>query len=199
MLDISGVRIGMGGRGSAWRINIAGRDCALRHYRRGGWVARVNKNRYLWQGVTQTRCIEEFNVLRALDSNGVRVAWPVLAAIERCSWFSYKALLITRWVEHEGTLASCDRPDVWFAAGVQIARMHQSGVYHADLNVHNILFDTQSGITLIDFDKARMPVTEPAVLRANMARLFRSVKKVCPQVLASCWPQLLDGYQSIQK
>ena len=38
------------GRGSAWFIASGSRQWVLRHFRRGGFIARLSRDRYVWTG-----------------------------------------------------------------------------------------------------------------------------------------------------
>nr|AIA86950.1 CAZy families GT30 protein [uncultured Idiomarina sp.] len=70
--------------------------------------------------------------------------------------------------------------------------MHEAGVWHADLNAHNILLDTAGQPWLIDFDRAR-DYGEPLAhqLRvANMQRLRRSLEKVAGAQGSAFWQSL---------
>jgi len=63
--------------------------------------------------------------------------------------------------------------------------MHDAGVMHADLNLHN-LFVGNSGermtVVILDLDKAQLfnGAVPPAHRRANFARLARSARKLDP-------------------
>jgi 3-deoxy-D-manno-octulosonic acid kinase len=63
--------------------------------------------------------------------------------------------------------------------------MHRKGVYHADLNLKNILIRSESEkirAYLIDFDKARLyPHGTPlSQAKRNLNRLSRSARKLDP-------------------
>jgi 3-deoxy-D-manno-octulosonic acid kinase len=72
----------------------------------------------------------------------------------------------------------------WAAAGATIARFHRFGARHADLNAHNMLVDNDEQVWLIDWDKARREGGPGAWCDAVLARLERSLRKVCPDVPA---------------
>ncbi|TLZ22986.1 MAG: 3-deoxy-D-manno-octulosonic acid kinase, partial [Gammaproteobacteria bacterium] len=50
------------GRGTTHFVRSAGKDYVLRHYRRGGLIARVSGDRYVWQGEQSTRPFEEWQL-----------------------------------------------------------------------------------------------------------------------------------------
>lgn len=190
------IRVGSGGRGSAWRLTVNDEPAVLRHYRRGGMMASINRDQYLWQGATLTRPYREFMVMLGLAEQGLWVPKPMAAMAERTGLF-YRAAILTRLVDHRGALCEVDDEVSWRAAGTAIARLHAAGVWHADLNVHNILIDEHDQAWLIDFDRARAGVTDRTQLQGNLSRLLRSVRKVCPELEQRLWPVLLDGYASV--
>jgi 3-deoxy-D-manno-octulosonic acid kinase len=85
--------------------------------------------------------------------------------------------------------------------GKEIAKMHNAGVYHHDLNIQNILKDEQDQIWLIDFDKcfSTKQLTQ-AQCQMNIARLHRSIEKKrklhTDYVFTDKhWQALLDTYE----
>lgn len=189
------IRVGSGGRGSAWHVDVNGKSAVLRYYRRGGMMAHVNQDRYLWQGPELTRACQEFRLMLGLADAGLLVPKPIAAMADRTGIF-YRAAIVTRLVEHRGALCEVNIEKAWHGAGQAIARLHAVGVWHADLNVHNILIGHDDRAWLIDFDRAESGVTDVARLQGNLSRLLRSVRKVCPELEHRLWPVLLDGYAS---
>ncbi len=184
-----------GGRAAAWFVRVAGFDAVLRHYRRGGFVAKFIKNRYLWTGFAHTRSSQEFDLLLTLWRFGLPVPRPLGAAAWR-SGLTYRAALLTQRIPHAKPLAQCVDLETWRRAGVAIADMHQMGVWHADLNVYNVLFDDQAKVWLIDFDRGRlMAFLTPAQRARNLSRLLRSLKKLSLTQNHPNWCALVEGYQ----
>jgi 3-deoxy-D-manno-octulosonic acid kinase len=69
-------------------------------------------------------------------------------------------------------------------AGGAVARLHDAGVWHADLNMNNVLVpaDAPGALVFVDFDRARLsagPLTA-AARRQNLRRLRRSLEKLDP-------------------
>ena len=63
--------------------------------------------------------------------------------------------------------------------GQCIARFHRAGVFHADLNAHNVQIDAANRIFLLDFDRGRIRGRRAAAGgEANLARLHRSLTKI---------------------
>jgi 3-deoxy-D-manno-octulosonic acid kinase len=71
------------------------------------------------------------------------------------------------------------------------------GVWHADLNAYNVLFDDQAKVWLIDFDRGRlMAFLTPTQRASNLSRLLRSLKKLSLTQHHPYWGALLEGYQA---
>jgi 3-deoxy-D-manno-octulosonic acid kinase len=192
------------GRGNTWFFAAEGREYALRHYRRGGLIGRLNPDFYLGRDPQRSRPFREFSLLRQCMRVGLPVAAPVAVRFARAPT-GYRGDLITLRVPGARTMATRLREggltaDEWRAVGGVIAAFHAEGVFHADLNAHNILFDAAGGICLIDFDRGRQ--RPPGWWKdATLARLRRSLCKVAdasPPVPVDerGWAALLDGYFS---
>lgn len=197
--------VASGGRGSAWWVELGGRPAVLRHYRRGGWAARLLGDRYLYIGAESTRPVREFELLGAMRRRGLPVPEPLAARFERHGIF-YRADLITAAIDGPtlGAVIESDQAgkevDVpWSVIGSTLARFHQAGVQHADLNAHNILL-AKDAVMLIDFDRGSMgPVRERGAAR-SLRRLRRSLDKLAkhhPEQLAGIsagWAELSEAY-----
>ena len=191
-----------GGRGGVLFVDTPAGACALRHYHRGGLAARVSADRYLWTGADRTRAFREFRLLVHLVRSGLPVAAPVAARYVR-DGLSYRADILTRRIAVATTLAerlaegSLD-PALGAKVGQVVARFHAAGVWHADLNAHNVLVDGSGGIRLIDFDRGRLRPPAARWRRANLARLHRSFQKLGagsqPAFEPAFWRPLLSAY-----
>ena len=192
------------GRGNTWFIDEGGRSFALRHYRRGGLAARLSEDRFLYTGELSSRPISEFLLNVRLHALDLPVPAPIAARLQR-EGATYRGDLITTLIPGATTLA--ERLSVgavpvndWLEVGRTIARFHQHGVYHADLNAHNILLDGAQRVWLIDFDRGA--IREPGLwCDANLARLRRSILKVCDALPPgrfneTLWTALLAGYRA---
>ncbi len=175
------LRTQSGGRGGVAMIATPVGECVLRHYRRGGLVATLMGDRYLWAGADRTRPFLEFRVLAEIARLGL--PGPIVVAARYCRHgLFYSADLITRRVADAQTLAEClaaGRLDGELAeeVGALVARFHRAGVWHADLNAHNVLV-TPAELYLIDFDRGRLRVPATAWQQANLQRLRRSLLKL---------------------
>lgn len=194
-----------GGRGGVQIVSTPAGACVLRHYRRGGFVARVLGDRYLWRGADATRCFAELRLLGAIAQLGLPGPAPVAARYVRSGLY-YRADLLTRQIPETQTLAQClaaDRLDATLAraVGAVIARFHRAGIWHADLNAHNVLVSPQ-GVYLIDFDRGRQRAQSAGWRRANLQRLHRSLVKLGATAAdeavfdATFWQPLMSAYEA---
>ncbi len=197
------------GRGTTHFIELGGIPCVLRHYRRGGLV-RVLGDRYLRGTLPQTRAWREWHLLADLVVQRLPVPQPVAARVITHGLF-YRADLITQKLKGTCSLSQAlkDRwvlsEKRWQIIGQCIRRFHDAGVYHADLNAHNILLDADERVWLIDFDRGDIRPPTSDWQQANLARLRRSLDKLSRLHRTSHeifhftnadWQQLMRGWQS---
>jgi 3-deoxy-D-manno-octulosonic acid kinase len=170
------------GRGAALIVRAldgAG-SWVLRHYRRGGWVARLTPDRYVWTGLEQTRAWREWRLTARLRELGLPVPEPIAARVIRRGRV-YTADLITRLIPEAETLAAILRSRAlpaaaWSRLGAMLRRLHEAGVRHDDINVSNILLRADGSFHMIDFDRAAI-VAPGAWRERNLARFHRSLEK----------------------
>src|SRR5688572_19039232 len=105
-----------GGRASISLLRHEGDCWVLRHYRRGGFMARISADTYLWTGQHRVRSFAEWRLLAQLRALGLPVPAPIAARYERAG-LGYRADLITEFLPHTQTLAasmeSAPREPVW--------------------------------------------------------------------------------------
>lgn len=186
-----------GGRGAAWFVRGEFGEGVLRHYRRGGLVARFNGDRYLWRGADRTRSFTEFRLLAELRDAGLPVPAPIAAGYRRAGLW-YRADILVERIPDARSVAEILREDAgrlpWREIGRALARFHRWGACHADLNAHNILVDADARIWLIDFDRGRRLVPERGWRMRNLLRLQRSLLKLRgPHEVAS----ILAGFRAL--
>lgn len=193
-----------GGRGGVAIIATPAGECILRHYRRGGMVAAVMGDRYLWTGGDRTRGFREFRLLQAMTRLKLPVPQVIAARYRRAGCY-YQADLITRRIADAHTLADglvggaldAERAE---EVGALVARFHRAGVWHADLNAHNVLV-ASSGLYLVDFDRGRMRALGQRWRLANLQRLRRSLIKLGAAKHGEAafdeaiWTPLMHGYE----
>lgn len=190
-----------GGRGTVAFLRDGDRRWVLRHYCRGGFMANLSRDGYLWTGEARARSFLEWRLLRQLREWDLPVPVPVAARYERAGLL-YRADLITeelptrRTVTHalrEGPLGeSC-----WSQIGACVGRLHARGVQHADLNAHNLLLGAGDAVYVLDFDKGRIRA-RGAWEQSVLQRLRRSLEKVTAGLPAGRfgereWQWLLAG------
>jgi len=190
------------GRGSALFIDGDGRQWVLRHYRRGGFLATLLNDRYFWSGEESSRPFREWRLLHEMHSEGLPVPAPVAAHYRRVGPI-YRADLITERIANASPLsthlaAAEFAPQLWGQIGACVRRFHDRGIWHADLNAHNILIDAQQRIWVIDFDRGRRRAPG-AWTTANLQRLQRSLQKIAAALPAgrygdAQWQALVAGY-----
>ncbi len=175
------------GRGGAWFIHPtpSGGEWALRHYLRGGFVARWNPDRYLWLGAERTRPFRELRLTAALLAAGLPVPSPVAARYVRAG-LHYRADLLTVRIPGVQPLSAQLihwSSAVWDAVGRCVRQFHDAGAWHADLNAHNVLVSEGAGspaVYLIDWDRGCLlsPAMAARAARGNVLRLQRSLHKL---------------------
>lgn len=170
-----------GGRGTVAFLHDGSRRWVLRHYCRGGFVARFLHDAYLWRGEEAARSFLEWRLLRQLVAWGLPVPVPVAARYVRAG-LAYRADLITEELPTRLTLAGALRAGpldeaTWRAVGRCVGALHARGVFHADLNAHNLLLASAGTVYVLDFDKGCIRGRGPWE-QAVLARLRRSLGKV---------------------
>ena len=191
------------GRGAVLFVRRGERTWVLRHYRRGGAVARLTADRYLWTGLERTRPFREWRLLRRLHEGGLPVPSPVAAHVRR-GGLTWRGDIITERIADTRSLASAMTAGgidagAWEAVGATLRRFHDRGVDHADLNAHNVLLDAGMRVFLVDFDRGAVR-TGARWKRRNLDRLRRSLDKIARTGGGAFeepdWDRLLRGYGS---
>lgn len=184
------------GRGSS--LFLQARDdeqWVLRPYQRGGLIAKLSQQRYIWLGVERTRAFREVRLTAALYEQGLPVPRPVACCVTRFG-LTYEAALLTVRIPGARALASLltngEADDLLLKrVGAMIKRFHQAGLDHVDLNARNILVDEAGKSWLIDLDRCRL--RPPGKWQAsNLQRLERSVVKFGNAHHHVC---IIEGYQ----
>ena len=130
---------------------------------------------------------------------------PIAIGIQK-HMLTYQADLITERIQDSqdvvGILAKHSlTTEQWQLIGKTIQNFHQHGIYHDDLNCHNILLDDQNKVWLIDFDSGEQKTIQESWQQDNLARLLRSFRKEKTRLSEFYWEEadwqaLLSGYQS---
>lgn len=190
-------RVASGGRGGAWFVDSPAGPAVLRHYLRGGLVARLNRDLHLWRGSDRVRSFAEFRLARELHQGGLPVPEPIAACYLRAGPF-YRAGILVQRLEGVTSLADLVSADgaaaPWEEAGELVARCHRGGLDHVDLNAHNILFETGGRGWVIDLDRCRRRLPQTGWRMRNLARLERSLRKLG----GSARPDVQAGIERLQ-
>jgi 3-deoxy-D-manno-octulosonic acid kinase len=181
---------GAGNRQSGFELVLGERlNLFLRHSRRGGLMGSINHDIYFG---LNPRPLRELSLAAEAIRRGLPIAEPLGALIEPFARVMYRGAILTRTLKGM-TLWEFVRIDddpsvrahVLAQARQAVERIHQGGLFHADLNLHN-LFVTHSGesfaVVILDLDKARLypgPLAAPLRQR-NLDRLTRSARKLDP-------------------
>jgi len=182
-----------GGRQAAWFVEGQGWQGVLRRYRRGGMIARISRDAYLWNGESRTRSFREYRLLAALRAQGLPVPAPLAAAYWRQGPI-YRAAIVVERIPGVRPLAQALSEPLWQPVADAIVRMHRAGVWHADLNAFNILIGNDGRVWLIDFDRGTQGGLSERQRQANLDRLRRSLRKVAGEAGDRFWMRLRDSY-----
>ena len=165
------------GRGGLLRFHYPEGSGLIRPYRRGGIIRYFLRDQYIFIN----RPLRELHLHMALYAQGLPVPPPLGACWQRNGIF-VRGAFATReldavdllWLfqqqpaRMESTLPLC---------GAAIRQLHDADVFHADLQIKNILIQNKT-IYLIDFDRARAGHSLTSFQRAkNLYRLRRSMLK----------------------
>lgn len=193
------------GRGTTWFIAHKNQQWVLRHYYRGGLIGKFNKDLYWHSGNSTSRAAREFNLLNTLQQLQLPAPKPVAYRVVKQGLF-YRADLLSSRIENAqdlvGVLSKKSiSKGLMKKIGATIKRFHDQGIFHHDLNIHNILLDSDDNVWLIDFDQGEQRAIADAWQQANMARLLRSFRKELSKLPTLFWQEsdwqfLQAGYQA---
>jgi len=176
------------GRGAAPSVSLR-RDVSviLRRYQHGGMFGRVTGMLHL--GLS--RALAELRVTARAEASGAPVPHVVCLALWPAFGPFWSALIGTR--EERGArglyevLAGLDDPrerlPLLREVGAAVRKLHEAGVDHRDLQLHNILVAEEGGrrrIVVIDLDRANHYSSGRLATRLrarSLGRLFRSAVK----------------------
>ena len=190
------------GRGTTWFVQLDTIQAALRHYRRGGLFGKIVSDYYFFTGWENTRSIAEFHLLKKLKDLDVNVPRPIAARVMKTNC-CYQADLLSEKIPNAQDLVAVLQQrqlneSEYQAIAIQIKKMHQAQVNHTDLNIHNILLDSDGKAWIIDFDKCYQQQGE-AWKEANLQRLLRSFNKELNKRqikwTQNDWKSLFNAYQ----
>ena len=181
-------------------LRIMEPDRVVRTLMHGGVFRHITGKRFVSKG----RTMRELEVSAYLASNGILI--PEILAVRLLRRGLFLSIdVVTRLVPDSTDLLAClgtpreDGLDLIRRSGSLIRRIHDLGVYHADLHVKNLLLDRGENLWVLDLDKAYRFAAMPGWLKdLNVKRFMRSIRKwraISRIVLPDAWPQaFLEGY-----
>lgn len=180
------------GRGYLQRFALKKGTGIVRRYHRGGAVCYLLNDRYC----LDNRPLKELKLHVEVHARGLSVPEPLGAVWERTGLW-YRGAIATRELDARHMLhylkeAHGTCRDIMERAGKLIRQMHDMGVYHADLQLRNILVGEEE-LYLIDFDNCRICRNLSPFSRArNLLRFRRSMEK--NGVSDALFPALVERY-----
>ncbi|WP_083601935.1 3-deoxy-D-manno-octulosonic acid kinase [Thalassotalea sp. PP2-459] len=191
------------GRGTTYFVQHHKDQWVLKHYYRGGLIGKLIHDSYFFTGHQNTRAAREFSLLKKLQALSLPAPRPVAIQVKKHGLL-YQADILTERIAQAKDLVAILKCEAishlqWQKIGSCLRQFHHHGIYHHDLNAHNILIDNNDKIWLIDFDRGEQRTPERKWQQANMNRLLRSFNKE-KQLNSSFnwqnefWKALLTGY-----
>ena len=187
-----------------------GERWVVRHYRRGGAVARYLDDRYLAAG--DSRPIRELKASVEARSRGVPTPAVVAGAVYAAGMF-YRADVATEFIPNAESLAhllfgsgdrQIDVESTLRVAGTVVRTLEDTHVLHPDVNAGNILVRDHVGTTeayVIDLDRcnvlARTSSGSPRFMRDRLERSLRKLGELHGvEVSDAGWRALRDGFEA---
>ena len=170
-------RADLSGRTTIYQFPYGAGTGLIRSYRRGGFARHFVKDGY----VLANRPLRELRAHQHVYTEGLSVPIPLGVCWEKTG-VVYRGKFASAKVDAIDLMRFLKNPPpnvdtVLIRCGVQIRKMHELGVYHADLQLKNILVSDDTSY-LIDFDNARVRAPLSKFDRdRNLLRLRRSIQK----------------------
>ncbi len=201
------------GRGLVHAIPGPGTDrLVVRPYRRGGWIARVSRDRFLRIGTP--RPFRELRATSIARERGVPTPRVVAAVVHHRAW-TYAGEIVSEYVPGSVDLAGFLFHDRWPGssvpadvelrhevlrqAGACVAILGREGVLHRDLNAKNLLVQSVADevrMYVLDLDRARIhpgPLN-PGVMAARLERSMRKFEERTGRgISAAGWTAFREG------
>jgi 3-deoxy-D-manno-octulosonic acid kinase len=168
------------GRGKVYFFDLSGIEVVLRHYYRGGLIAKFIKDKFVFAGIQNTRAYRELAILAHLHAKGVNVPKPIVGKV-RVLGLTYQCDILTQVIDNATELHQhlCEHgveDETWKQIGKEIQKLHQAQACHYDLNVKNLLVKDNNEIVLLDFDNCEIRQGD-AWKAKNLERFKRSLFK----------------------
>ncbi len=175
------------GRATAWGVRLPGGaiDVVVRHARRGGFLATVRGDRFVWPG----RAPWELEASLRLQEAGVRtpdlvgyVLYPAGPGFCRCDVATRRLPPGAEFPEAWNRAAAAEHDPQLIAVATLLRDLCAAGAQHADLNAKNLYLARDAGrwhAWVLDIDRVRFGTANDAEIGVhNFARLDRSIRKL---------------------
>jgi 3-deoxy-D-manno-octulosonic acid kinase len=177
-----------GGRGGARAVDLgANLAVVLRPYRRGGFIARFNRDLFFG---CRPRPWRELAVTEQLRARGVPTVEVLAAAVRWIVPACYRGVLVSREVpeavnlwEELQRVEPPQRAVACEAAAAATRLLHDRGAVHPDLNLQNYLVRRRRGtveVFIIDCDRVDLRAATAADRQKAFERLCRSIRRLDP-------------------
>lgn len=168
------------GRATVYAVELPDNcgNAVVRRSMRGGWLAGLNTDLFL----PPTRGLRELIASLRLRSAGVSTPEVVAFLVYPAGSVLRRGDVLTREIVGEDLGAVLSVPGEKRTAALEstaalVTSLSRAGAHHADLNLRNILISDNAAY-ILDIDRVRFHVPgDPIVLRANIERLQRSLRK----------------------
>ena len=170
----------------------------------GGFLARLSRDAFL----TSARARAHVDLAEYLRSHGVPtpavafVSWRRVRGLVRCEigFERVEGAIDAERYFFEGELPS-DWRERSERIGALVARLHQIGFLHADLNLMNFLFCAAGKTYILDLDKTTLRTRKPSRTEreGNLARLERSIRKQGKKALSGATEKLVERIRASYK
>ena len=156
-----------------------------KHYQRKGMMQIFN-DLYLYSSIKRTRSFREFEILNYLKISDFSTCKPLIGWVEYVGGILYRANLITENIpgmNFNDFFTSKDPIEniivrIYENIGSTIAKMHKLSIFHGDLNINNIIVNTEKhSVSIIDFDKSYYIKLSDYDKAKNIQRFKRSLIK----------------------
>lgn len=155
-----------------------------RKYLRGGLIGKLISKKFFRFGSQARRAHDEFVMLLQMQALGLPVPRPLIAQ-EKIGWLTIENAIIIEQLPNTQNLAeimsqrALSEQEV-SNIGTTLAQFFKYNIYHTDLNLRNILLDSQGRCFVIDFDKCCFESNvfrSPVIVTLMLKRLERSFIK----------------------
>jgi hypothetical protein len=179
----------LGGRGGVGLYDVGSlRSVVLRPCRRGGLVARLNRDVYFGVRLRPFREVRRTEELRrrgvpTVEMLGAGVRWLAPAAYKAVVASVYAVGAVNLW-EYLRAASAAERVRACQLVADATRVLHDAGGVHRDLNLQNYLVRRRHGETevlIIDCDRVVLRRVEDRDRRAAFDRVCRSIRRLDPE------------------